>query len=166
MNIDYLINLFTEGALLGGLIGLVMGVIAWTFGEKHGTALGYIIGGGVLGLLLGFILVGSGLLKTFGSVEQLFYNADQGGDATFLAIVGIARIALIGAAVGGAIASLGRAVVGAVMGLFAGTTAGILLILLNGRYGLAISGPVATMIIAALTLILLAIMAIGRDADK
>lgn len=163
LSADYFISLITQGFGLGGIIGAIMGSIAWTINEKGNRAIGSLVAGGVLGLFAGLFLVGGQLLTRFNSAEAIFMNADQASGETIFAILGVLWFTLVGAAIGGAIVSLGRALYGVLAGLLAGTVAGMILVLLNLELGLRATGPVATLLVGATTLILLVIMVSGQD---
>lgn len=160
--LNLILRIIIQGLYLGGVVGVLMGIIAWVAGEKGGRSLSFMFGGGVFGLILGFVITGSGLVSMFGSAEALLLNANQASSATFRAILMILFFTLAGVALGGVMVSFGRAVSGAFIGLLAGTVAGIILVLLNVQVGLNVVGPVATILVGFMTLILVGIMSIGQ----
>lgn len=159
---SFFINLIIRGLYLGGFIGVMVGAIAWTATEKGNRTLGFLMAGGLFGLILGFIVSGTNIINMFGSTEAILMNADQASSQTFRAILQIVSFTLTGMAIGGAASAFGRAISGAFIGLVAGTVAGMILFLLNAQMGLPISGPVASILIGFMTLILVAIMSIGQ----
>ena len=158
----YILNLIVNGFALGGIVGILIGSIAWTASERGGRSLMTMMFGAIAGLILGFIIAGTGVLDQFGSLESVLSNANRTTSATLDAIMQIIFFVLLGTAVGGAISALGRALSGAFIGLVAGTLAGVLLLLLNGQFGLAIIGPTATIIVGILTLIIVGVMGVGQ----
>lgn len=159
----YLLDILRNGWALGGIIGAVMGAIAWTINERGSSAIGSMLAGAVLGLFVGFFVVGTSVLSNFSSAEAIFMNADQATGSTVRAILGILWFVLLGTALGGAVVSVGRALLGALAGVFAGTVAGMIITLLRIEMGLNVVGPVATLLVGATCLILIIIMSVGRD---
>ena len=163
---NYLFFLIQSGFTLGGIIGAIMGSIGYSLSERGNRALATLMLGGVFGLFLGLFMVGGTLLSTFSSMDALFMNANQASNAAFRSALGVLWFTLVGAAIGGAVSSLGRALIGTIAGLAAGTFAGIILVLLNLEFGFRVTGPIATMLVGIATLLLLVISLSGSEKHR
>ena len=161
---NFILALITSGFSLGGITGILIGAIAWSASEKGGRGVMNMMIGAVLGLIIGFVVVGTGIIDQFTSFEAILEGGGLSSPNTFGAILRIIFFTLVGMAVGSAVSSFGRALFGGLIGIAAGTISGVLLILINIQAGISIVGPAASMIVAVITLLLVGIMSVGQTS--
>lgn len=166
-DIDYIVNsLAIPGFRLGGVGGIAIGIIASAMFDRRASLV--LMGiGGILGLLVGFLVAGGNLLSQYGSLAEVYANLNQLGPNTFGSILIMTQFLFLGIAFGAGASSLGNSIIGGITGVLAGTIAAAVLILANYQFGWGIpEGPIFLMLVSLMTFIFVVIMNLGQGSHK
>lgn len=165
LDFNAILQLLTEAAQIGALIGILLGTFVFVLTERGTTALPYMLGGALIGGALAFVFFGTALSTSLQSgAFDVFGTASQNTQARTAAITlygNIVLYTLIGAALGAAVSSFQRVVVGAFYGLLLGVGSGVVLLLANQQLGITIAGPLATILIAVVCLVGFVVINLG-----
>lgn len=166
-DIDYIMNsLVIPGFRLGGIGGIAIGIIASAMFDRRASLVLMAIGG-IIGLLIGFLIAGSSLMGQYGSLGEVYANLGRLGPDMFGSILIIVQFAFLGVAFGAGASSLGSSIIGGITGVIAGTLAAAALILANLQFRLGIpEGPVFLMLISVLTFLFVLMMNLGQGSHK